>query len=109
MQGTAYPPGKWYFIAIQSLEASGADVARSTALLYVLGNALRDAAIGAWYAKDIFTSVRPITAIQCLNQGNQVSSMPGQTLHKHTVKASAPPCTALLVSVNKRSAVRACS
>ena len=60
------PPGHWTSIALQVLDEQGADTARRTEVLAVLGVAMADAFIGCWYTKFRYDLVRPITTVRKL-------------------------------------------
>ena len=60
------PPGHWISIALQVLDDQGADTARRTEVLAVLGVALADAFIGCWNQKYRYNLVRPVTVIRKL-------------------------------------------
>lgn len=60
------PPGHWISIALQVLEDQGADTARKTEVLAVLGVALADAFIGCGHEKFRYDLVRPVTVIRAL-------------------------------------------
>lgn len=53
---------------------------KTVVLLLALGNALQDAGIAAWSAKAKWASSRPITALQCMYQGQQVTAWKGPYL-----------------------------
>jgi len=58
------PPGHWIFIAMDILDAKGADVAERADLLARLGITLADSFIGCWNAKYEFDLIRPVTYIR---------------------------------------------
>ncbi|MGQ2904250.1 MAG: vanadium-dependent haloperoxidase [Neoaquamicrobium sediminum] len=58
------PPGHWISIALQLLEAEGADAERTVDVLARLGIVLADSFIGCWEAKYRYDLVRPVTYIR---------------------------------------------
>ena len=58
------PPGHWISIALQVLEAQGADTPRRAEVLALLGIAVADAFIGCWNQKYRYDLVRPVTYIK---------------------------------------------
>ena len=46
-------------------------------LLFLQANAVFDASIAAWTTKRVYDSARPVTAIQCLFEGQTVQSWQG--------------------------------
>jgi PAP2 superfamily len=58
------PPGHWVSIALQVLEAEGADAGRQAEVLAVLGVALADAFIACWRTKFEVNLLRPVTYIR---------------------------------------------
>lgn len=58
------PPGHWISIAMQVLDAQGADQARRVEVLSKLGIAVADAFIGCWHVKYEYDLLRPVTYIR---------------------------------------------
>lgn len=58
------PPGHWVAIALQELEAEGADQARQAEVMARLGIGLSDAFIACWNAKFEYDLLRPVTYIR---------------------------------------------
>jgi hypothetical protein len=59
----------WHTFAIQAAIAGNLNRADTIRLLFLHANAAFDASIHTWALKRLYDSVRPITAIQCLNPG----------------------------------------
>jgi hypothetical protein len=74
------PPGHWdlfaQFVSARDHHSLDADAK----LFFVLTNAIFDVSIAVWDAKSVFDSVRPVTAIPYLFQGQQILAWggPGQ-------------------------------
>lgn len=75
--GTTNPPGHWYGIALDISIQYTMTLRRTVNLLFALSNANYDAGVLTWTAKRLYDSVRPITAIQCLNSNVQVKAWRG--------------------------------
>ncbi len=60
------PPGHWISIAMQLLDADGADVERRTDVLARVGIVLADAFIACWHTKYEYDLLRPVTYIRRL-------------------------------------------
>jgi len=80
--GTETPPGHWdLFAQLVSLrDRHGAEergVDQDVKMFFALTNAIFDASIAAWDGKRMFDSVRPITAIRVLFQGQPVTAWGG--------------------------------
>jgi hypothetical protein len=58
------PPGHWISIAVQALDAEGADAERQAEVLATLSVAMADAFIGCWQEKFRWNLVRPVTVIR---------------------------------------------
>ena len=58
------PPGHWVSIAMDILDADGADAPRRAEALALLGIAVADAFIGCWYSKFEYDLLRPVTYIR---------------------------------------------
>jgi hypothetical protein len=79
---TELPPGHWNLIAQlvshrDRLGDSERDLDQAVKLFFALNNAIFDAGICAWDNKCAFASVRPITAIRYLFQGQRVRAWAG--------------------------------
>ncbi|MGL5082897.1 MAG: vanadium-dependent haloperoxidase [Microcoleaceae cyanobacterium] len=78
--GTSFPPGTWMtfgqFIADRDTQTLDEDVK----LFFTLSNAVLDAGIAAWDAKLAYDSVRPVTVIRTLFEGQPIDAWggPGQ-------------------------------
>jgi len=66
-----------YRIGIEEAELRGLTLEKTIVLLLTLGNALQDAGIAAWYAKAKWLSSRPITALQCIHENQEVKAWRG--------------------------------
>jgi hypothetical protein len=76
------PPGHWNlfaeFVSRRDGHGTGmAGIASDAKMFFALNNALLDASIVAWDNKVTFDSVRPITAVRYLFQGQQVRAWGG--------------------------------
>jgi hypothetical protein len=69
-----------YRIALEEAELRGLTLSKTVVVLLALGNALQDAGIAAWSAKARWYSSRPITGLQCMYQGQQVTAWRGPYL-----------------------------
>lgn len=69
-----------YRLALEECELRGLTLSKTLVLLLALGNALQDASIAAWSAKARWYLSRPITCLQCLLQGQQVTAWRGPYL-----------------------------
>jgi hypothetical protein len=65
-EGNLHPAGYWMRTALLSLITRQSDTIQSVKLLHAMGHAMKDAAIGSWFSKSVWTSVRPIQLTQCL-------------------------------------------
>jgi hypothetical protein len=79
---TVQPPGHWCAIAqfVSRRDRHGADprgLERDVKMFFALGNALFDASCCAWDNKRAFNSVRPITAVRYLYDGQRVRAWAG--------------------------------
>ena len=66
------PPGHWHDIAIEMTLRRNLPANETMQLLFVQSQAAFDAGIAAWTTKRSYDSARPITAIQCLYEGQMV-------------------------------------
>lgn len=78
--GTAFPPGKWMTFGQFVSQRDNLTLDQDVQMFFALGNAVMDAGIAAWDAKGAYNSVRPITAIRYLYNGQPVAAWggPGQ-------------------------------
>lgn len=74
---TETPPGHWNLFAQFVSQRDNHDLDTDVKMFFALDNALLDASIVAWDAKRAFDSVRPITAIRYLYQGQKVNAWGG--------------------------------
>jgi PAP2 superfamily len=74
---TELPPGHWdlfaQFVSARDQHTNDQDVK----MFFAMTNAIFDAGIAAWTAKRTFDSVRPVTAIDFLFQGDQIMAWGG--------------------------------
>src|SRR5205814_2330817 len=66
------PPGHWDLFAQFVSERDHHSIDEDVKMFFALTNAISDAGIAAWDAKRAFDSVRPVTAISFLFQGQQI-------------------------------------
>ena len=66
------PPGHWLLFALYVSERDRHTDDDDIKLFFALSNALSDAAIAAWDAKRTYDSVRPISAVRYLLQGQAI-------------------------------------
>jgi hypothetical protein len=71
------PPGHWDLFAQFVSARDGHSLDEDVRFFFALTNAIFDAGIVAWDAKRAFDSVRPVTAIPFLFQGQQIRSWGG--------------------------------
>jgi len=71
------PPGHWNLFAQFVSQRDRHTTDQDVKLFFALNNAVMDAAIACWYDKRAFDSVRPITAIRYLFNGQQVRAWAG--------------------------------
>jgi hypothetical protein len=69
-----------YRIALEEAEVNHCTLEKTVVMLLAVGNALQDAGIAAWSAKAKWYSSRPITGLQCIYQGQQVTAWRGPYL-----------------------------
>eukprot|EP01120_Amphizonella_sp_Union-15-10_P002012 TRINITY_DN1214_c0_g1_i1.p1 TRINITY_DN1214_c0_g1~~TRINITY_DN1214_c0_g1_i1.p1 ORF type:complete len:520 (-),score=61.48 TRINITY_DN1214_c0_g1_i1:91-1650(-) len=75
--GTSGPPGHWHKFTIDLCRTRQLSLVSRVKLLFLQGNAVFDGGIAAWAIKRLYDSVRPITAIQCLNAGKLIQGWLG--------------------------------
>jgi hypothetical protein len=71
------PPGHWDLFAQFVSARDGHDLDDDVKLLFAMTNAIFDGGIVAWDAKRAFNSVRPVTSIPFLFQGQQIQAWGG--------------------------------
>lgn len=71
------PPGHWNLFAQFVSARDHHNLARDVKLFFALTNAIFDVSISVWDAKRAFDSVRPVTAIPFMLQGQQIRSWGG--------------------------------
>jgi hypothetical protein len=71
------PPGHWDLFAQFISARDRHELDDDVKMLFVMNNAIFDAGIVAWDAKRAFNSVRPVTAIPFLFQGQQIQAWGG--------------------------------
>jgi hypothetical protein len=81
------PPGHWCLFANYISARDNHDVDADTKMFFALANALFDASIAAWDAKRYYDSVRPVTAVHYLFQGQQVFAWAGPYLGTRWIPA----------------------
>jgi hypothetical protein len=71
--GTDLPPGHWLSLALIVSARDRHSDDDDIRMLFALSNALADAAIAAWDAKRAYDSVRPLTAVRYLLNGQTIT------------------------------------
>jgi hypothetical protein len=74
---TELPPGHWDLFAQFVSARDHHTVDQDVKMFFAMTNAIFDAGIAAWTAKRTYDSVRPVTAIEFLFQGQQIMSWGG--------------------------------
>jgi hypothetical protein len=74
---TELPPGHWDLFAQFVSHRDNHTADQDAKMFFVLTNAIMDAGIASWDDKRAFDSVRPITAIRWLFQGQQIQAWGG--------------------------------
>jgi len=74
---TELPPGHWDLFAQFVSNRDDHNVDQDVKMFFALTNAIFDAGIAAWDAKRAFDSVRPVTAVPFLFQGQQIKAWGG--------------------------------
>jgi hypothetical protein len=74
------PPGHWNLHAKFVSNRDMMNVDQDAKLFFALNNAVLDASIATWECKRFYNSVRPITAIHFLKQGETIPTYNGQTV-----------------------------
>jgi hypothetical protein len=86
LPGTETPPGHWCLFAQWLSRRDHHSLDDDAKLFFALGNALLDASITAWDAKRTWDSVRPVTAVHCLKQGQLVQAWGGPYQGTRTIR-----------------------
>jgi hypothetical protein len=81
------PPGHWCLFAAHISARDNHDVDADTKMFFTLANALFDASIAAWDAKRYYDSVRPVTSVHSLFQGQQIFAWAGPYLGTRWIPA----------------------
>jgi hypothetical protein len=71
------PPGHWNLFAQFVSARDHHNLAKDVKMFFALTNAIFDASISVWDAKRAFDSVRPVTAIPFMLQGQQIQAWGG--------------------------------
>lgn len=66
--GTAFPPGTWMTFGQFVSARDGHTLDQDAQLFFTLGNAVMDAGIATWEAKQFYDYVRPVSAIRDLEE-----------------------------------------
>jgi hypothetical protein len=74
---TELPPGHWDLFAQFISNRDEHDIDQDVKMFFAVTNAIFDAGIAAWDTKRSFDSVRPVTAIPFLFQGQQIKAWGG--------------------------------
>jgi hypothetical protein len=80
------PPGHWNLFAQWVSRRDHHTLDEDAKVFFALGNALLDASITAWDAKRHWNSVRPITAVRWLKQGQRVQAWGGPYQGTKTIR-----------------------
>ncbi|MGH2391251.1 MAG: vanadium-dependent haloperoxidase [Chloroflexota bacterium] len=80
------PPGHWCLIAQFVSARDRHELDDDVLLFFMVSNAVLDAGIAAWDAKRFYNSVRPITAIHYLYQGQLVNAWGGPCLGTRAIR-----------------------
>ncbi len=75
--GTSFPPGSWMTFGQFVSERDANTLDEDIKMFFPLGNAVFDAGIAAWDAKEFYDYVRPITGVRELFDGQQVFAWGG--------------------------------
>jgi hypothetical protein len=86
LPGTETPPGHWSVFAQWVSRRDHNTIDQDAKLFMVLTNALLDASITAWDAKRVWDSVRPITAVHWLKQGQLTQAWGGPYQGTKTIR-----------------------
>jgi len=86
LPGTETPPGHWCVFAQWVSRRDHNSLDTDAKLFFALTNALLDASITAWDAKRQWDSVRPITAVHWLKQGQLIQAWGGPYQGTRTIR-----------------------
>jgi hypothetical protein len=86
LPGTETPPGHWCVFAQWVSRRDHNTIDQDAKLFMVLTNGLLDASITAWDAKQQWDSVRPITAVHWLKQGQLIQAWAGPYQGTKTIR-----------------------
>jgi hypothetical protein len=84
--GSETPPGHWNLFARWVSHRDHHSLDEDAKVLFALNNALLDASITAWDAKRQWNSVRPITAVRWLEQGQLIQAWGGPYQGTKTIR-----------------------
>jgi hypothetical protein len=84
--GSETPPGHWNLFAQRVSRRDHHSLDEDAKLFMALNNALLDASITAWDAKRQWNSVRPITAVRWLKQGQPIQAWGGPYQGTKTIR-----------------------
>jgi uncharacterized protein DUF6851/vanadium-dependent haloperoxidase-like protein len=84
--GSETPPGHWNLFAQYVSRRDHNSLDTDAKLFFALNNALLDASITAWDAKRVWDSVRPITAVRWLKQGQLIQAWAGPYQDTRTIR-----------------------
>jgi Domain of unknown function (DUF6851)/VCPO second helical-bundle domain len=76
-QGSVFPAGHWGLFAQFVSQRDAHPIDEDVKMFFVMHNASMDAGIVAWNVKRQFDTVRPITAVRLLKQGQMISAWGG--------------------------------
>ncbi|MFD1547858.1 vanadium-dependent haloperoxidase [Nonomuraea guangzhouensis] len=74
------PPGHWCLFAQQISLRDGHSLDQDVKMFFALANSVQDAGIASWEVKRHYDSVRPITAVRFLYQGQQIATWGGRVI-----------------------------
>jgi hypothetical protein len=86
LPGSETPPGHWCLFAQWVSRRDHHTVDEDAKLFFALSNALLDASITAWDAKRQWDSVRPVTAVRWLKQGQLIQAWGGPYQGTRTIR-----------------------
>jgi len=86
LPGTETPAGHWCVFAQWVSRRDHNTLDQDAKLFFALANALLDASITAWDAKRTWDSVRPITAVRWLKQGQLIAAWGGPHQGTRTIR-----------------------
>lgn len=74
---SSLPPGHWHDITLELTRSRGLSFEDTLRVLFLQANAVFDAGIAAWDTKRFYDSSRPVTVLQCLHAGKDVTAWKG--------------------------------